>query len=203
MDQVGVLAVSIPFTIASYGAIWYFLTAGPNLAEKLENRSDRVLIKLRFAAVEKLKALRVLLDDVFRDYDAGEDRYLTRARPEIALATIRDYNRLAVLQTAVALASDNVRVRMHRVMWLVVPFALAMTAASVLGAISKTLGSTNLAVYALLAAGATLVIGLFGLGWVAQPYWKVGQAEVIASHEVKSSPAVATALEALNGDPGA
>lgn len=202
MDQVSVLTISVPSAIAGLGAIWYIIASGPGISEKLESRAGRVQLKLQLAALDILKSLRVVLDDIFEEYDAGDDTYLTRARPEIALEAIREYNRLTVLQTRVGVSAEKFRSRSRHAFWIALLFALAMVGASVLAAIYKVFASIGPAIVCLDVASVVLLIGGVAFAWAVVPYRIVDKAELVAAVQVKKRPAVAEALEDLRGEGG-
>lgn len=202
MDQVAVLTISVPSAIAGLGALWYVISSGPGISEKLESRAGRVQVKLQLSALDILKSLRVVLDDIFEEYDAGDDTYLTRARPGIALEAIREYNRLTVLQTRVAVSAEKFRSRSRHAFWIALSFALAMAGASVLAAIYKMFNTIEPAIVSLEVAGAILVIGGVAFAWAVGPYRIVDKAEIVAAVQVKKRPAVAEALEDLRGEGG-
>lgn len=128
MNQATILVYAIPFAIASYIALWPAGSLASSLGEKLKTKERNARSNLVNGAIRHLKGLRVRLDELFRDYDDGNDLFLVAVEPKEVLEPAREFVRLMVLQTKMARQLRAAQ-RLARVsFWILVGFAIAITA---------------------------------------------------------------------------
>lgn len=136
------LTISIPFALASYAALWPAVTMGSTLNTRLSDKETQARRRLVAGAFKELKGLRVLLDDLFRDYDDGNDPFLTRARPSEVLGPAREFVRLSQAQER--MSADLARaLRLSGIaFWFLVAFSALITITVIAGIFDPAIGDT-------------------------------------------------------------
>lgn len=134
-----------------------------NLSEKLLDREIEARQLLIGAALKELKALRVRLDGVFKEYDDGADPFLKRVQPELVREPVEEYLRLMKLQTGMSSALEFAQSLSRRAFWFLACFVVVMFVATVLGVLVPTIGTLP-ASLALAIGGVLFVVGggIFG-----------------------------------------
>lgn len=158
MSQTLVMSIAIPFFLFGAGALWPALGLASSFREQVGNKESRARLVLTEAALNQLKQLRVLLDEVFRKVDAGEDHYMNTVEPANVTGPSSQFVRLMRSRDDLARYMRRTLVILRLLFWILIPFAAAMFSAIVLGVFIEQLG-WGWAGLALGFGGGLLVVG--------------------------------------------
>lgn len=134
------LGISIPFALASYAALWPAVMMGSTLNTRLSDKETQARRRLVTGAFKELKRLRVLLDDLFQDYDDGNDPFLTKARPSEVLGPAREFVRLSQAQERMSADLARAQRLSGIAFWFLVAFASLITVTVVTSILDPTIG---------------------------------------------------------------
>lgn len=197
MDQTGVLTVSIPMFVGSIGLTWFLLTRAPRLPKELATRATESTIKLRLVGSALLRDLRNDLNIALRDYDAGNDPYLTRVDYQVPSATLKRYRKIMQLEKAAREAPGQVQRRIRVAIFVSIALTMLFFAAAVLGCL-KAAVSLVPSYFALSAAGILVAVGLILSGFFfVKPYVRVSRSELRGLDELRARPGLNWMAEAL------
>lgn len=198
MDQTGALTITVPLFLGSIALTWFLLARAPRLPRELTTRATAASVRLRLVGSDLLRDLRNELNVALRDYDEGDDPYLTRVDYEVPSAMLRRYRKIMQLEKYARAAPGQVQRRIRLAVWVAVVLTLLFFAASVLASLDSFIGMFPS--YWTLAAGAVVVAVGLALGGVffARPYARVSKAELRGLDELRSRPALRSIAEALD-----
>lgn len=201
MDQTSILTISVPLFAGSIGLTWFLLARAPRLPRELSNRSKEAAVRLRLASSTLLRDLRSELNIALQDYDRGDDPYLTRVNYQVPSATLKQYRKLMILESAARKAPNQVlrRIRLVTIVSIVLT-ALFLTTA-ILASLESFIGLFYS--YCSLALSGTVVIAglILSLIFFARPYMNVSKSEARGLSEISSRPSLRVMAEALGVAP--
>lgn len=185
MNQTLILAIAIPFALASY--IPLFASATPSsLLQRLVDREAETRSRLVDGAIAKLQEVQLELERFFDQWDREQDPFFLRARPKDLRPSVSEYLKLVAMQDRMTRAVARVQ-RLSRVaFWFLILFAGIMSVAVVLGAIDGLVGPLwgtiviALGAVVLFVGGGIFVSVLFAARVVDGAHWKARQLETAA-----------------------
>lgn len=200
MDQTGALTISVPMFLGSIGLTWFLLARAPELPRELTGRATESTVRLRLVGSALLRDLRNDLNVALRDYDEGNDPYLTRVKYQVPSETLRGYRKIMLLEKAARLAPGQVRKRLRVAVIIAIVLTILFFSASVLAALESFIGL--LPCYIILGASSVLVaIGLIlSVFFFVVPYSRVSKSELRGQEELKARPGLHSIAEALEVD---
>lgn len=185
MNQTVILAISIPFALASY--IPLFASATPsNLLQRLLDREAETRSRLVDGAVAKLKEVQLELEQFFDQWDREVDPFFLQARPKDLRPSVSEYLKLVAMQDRMSRALARVQ-RLSRIaFWFLVAFAVVMSVAVVLGVLEGLVGplwgtlAISLGAVLLFAGGGVFIAILLAARVVDGAHWTAHQLESAA-----------------------
>lgn len=136
-----------------------------SLTERLTDQEVKSRQVLLSAALNQLKDLRVQLDVVFEEADAGNDPFMKKVRPQAVLLPAQEFVRLFTLQTRLTSFLDRAQGASRVSFWFLLAFVLTMFASTVLGVVEPT-SRPLWSVWTLVTGAAVFLIGGFVFSWV-------------------------------------
>lgn len=197
MDQTGVLTISIPMFLASIGLTWFLLSRGHGLPRELSARATESTVRLRLVGSALLRDLRNELNVALRDYDEGNDPYLTRVKYQVPAELLRQYRKIMQLEKAARRAPTLVQKRLRIAIFVAIILTILFFAAAVLSAMEPILGLFPCYI-ALGASTCVVAVGLvLSVFFFVFPYQRVGKSELRGLEELKARPGLHGMAEAL------
>lgn len=185
MNQTVILAISIPFALASY--IPLFASATPSsLLQRLLDREAETRSHLVDGAVAKLQEVQLELEQFFDQWDREQDPFFLKARPKDLRPSVSEYLKLVAMQDRMSKALARVQQLSRVAFWFLVAFAVVMSIAVVLGVLDGLIGSLwgtvaiALGAVLLFVGGGVFIVVLFAARVVDGAHWTARQLETAA-----------------------
>lgn len=197
MDQTATLTVSIPMFVGSVAVTWFLLTRAPGLPRELDDRATESTVRLRLVGAALLRDLRNDLNVALRDYDKGDDPYLTRVNYQVPSETLRRYRKIMHLEKAARSAPSQVQKRLRVAVYFAISLTVLFFAAAVLAGLEPFIGLVPCYV-TLSVAGCLVALGLVLAGFFfVWPYARVSKSELRGLDELRAQPGLRNIAEAL------
>lgn len=197
MDQTGALTITVPLFIGSIALTWFLIARAPNIPRELATRATAASVRLRLVGSDLLRDIRNQLNVALRDYDEGDDPYLTRVDYQVPSVLLRRYRKIMQLEKYARAAPGEVQRRIRIAMWVAVALTVLFFGASVLASLETFIGM--LPCHITLGVGAvTVAVGLvLGGVFFMRPYTRVSKAELRGLEELRQRPGLRSMAEAL------
>ncbi|WP_449407576.1 hypothetical protein [Microbacterium maritypicum] len=198
MDQTGALTITVPLFVGSIALTWFLIARAPSIPRELSSRAAAASVRLRLVGSDLLRDIRNQLNVALRDYDKGDDPYLTRVDYQVPSVLLRKYRKIMQLEKFARAAPGDVQRRIRIAVWVAASLTVLFFGASVLASLEKFIGM--LPCHIALIVGAVIVAVGLVLGGVffLRPYARVNKAEIRGLGELRRRPGLRSMAEALD-----